>query len=162
MTPLIPKHFSPCCFVINIPKGAEGPVKSILLKGRFSKVCLQIPASWQHGTSSTLLCHPRPKSWAESWVSPAIACREVLPPQPKLQLWRSMVGSWGFLASFSITFPQLCLSDHAYLESCGHRHPLELSHTHNATLCSSGTSSTVPWGRLISSLWLEFQFTQFN
>lgn len=59
-TPLIPKHFSPGCFVINIPKGAEDLIKSILLKGRFSKVCLQVPASRQHLCSHTLLCHPKP------------------------------------------------------------------------------------------------------
>lgn len=46
-SPLIPKHFSPGCFVINIPKGAEDLIKSLLLKGRLSDVCLQIPGSQQ-------------------------------------------------------------------------------------------------------------------
>lgn len=54
VTPLIPKRFSPGCFVINIPKGAEDLIKSLLLKGRFSKVCLQIPGSRQH------LCEQHP------------------------------------------------------------------------------------------------------
>lgn len=47
VSPLIPKHFSPGCFVINIPKGAEDFIKSLLLKGRLSDVCLQIPGSQQ-------------------------------------------------------------------------------------------------------------------
>lgn len=48
VSPLIPKRFSPGCFVINIPKGAEDFIKSLLLKGRLSDVCLQIPGSQQH------------------------------------------------------------------------------------------------------------------
>lgn len=59
VTPLIPKHFSPGCFVINIPKGAEDLIKSLLLKGRFSKVCLQIPASRQHLGEQHLALPPK-------------------------------------------------------------------------------------------------------
>lgn len=61
VTPLIAKHFSPGCFVINIPKGAGDLIKSLLLKGRFSKVCLQIPGR-QHLGEQHLA--PPPKAQA--------------------------------------------------------------------------------------------------
>lgn len=141
-TPLIPKHFSPGCFVINIPKGAEDLIKSILLKGRFSKACLQVPASRQRLCSHTLLCHPKPGAGRGldflCWCVSQSSC----PSAGRASALKKRC--WEFFALFLMTSKQLCLSGHAPLESCGHGCPPELSHAHNASLCSPSASSTIP------------------
>lgn len=70
VTPFIPKHFSPGCFVINIPKGAEDLIKSILLKGRFSKVVSRyLPVD---STSAATPCSAtQSQELAEGWISSA-------------------------------------------------------------------------------------------
>lgn len=136
-TPLIPKHFSPGCFVINIPKGAEDLIKSILLKGKFSKVCLQVPASRQHLCSHTLLCHPKPGAGF-----PLPVCVTEFCPSPGHASALKKHESWEFFPLFLIALEQLCLSGHAQIGSCGCR--LELSHAHNVSLCSPSASSTIP------------------
>lgn len=159
VTPLIPKHFSPGRLAINIPKRAEDLINSLLLKGSFSRVCLQIPASRQHLCEQHLALPPKGQElgWELSLLR-IFVMKFLSFNRPSLSSEETRLGVENSLLCFWSCWSSSA-SPATLFWSCGHRRPLELSHAYNASLCSSSASSTIPWDRLIRSSWLGFQFT---